>query len=373
MSSIIEKTCKKDIDSYKVKDGVRLICREAFSDCVKLKTIKLPTSLNFIGEDAFSGCISLDELILPNSVVYIGDRAFDCDGKIWYDNPTLIRKRPLLISIPPSVEVIDGNPFGYNSIISCNNERFKVIDNVLYSKDGTVLISCCYNKMDVFSIPNGVQRIGKSAFRNNPLKKVILPSTLKIIDEYAFYGAKCRESKIVFPESLEEIHDEAFGGFVFFYNGCVTFPSNILSISEKAFDFDTEIMLIKVPKGRIEHYKSILPNDIFYKLCDEDVIFENGLYLNTDKTKLISVFTLDNNLIIPDGITTIKDRAIGFHFDSITFPASLKEFSSKIFDSRGNIWGDDYLMTKQILVPLGTKEYYTERLPKYKDIILEYK
>ena len=138
------------------------------------------------------------------------------------------------------------------------------------------------------------------------------------------------------------------------------------------FDFDTEIKLIKVPKGRIEYFKSILPDEISYKICDEDVQFENGLYLNTDKTELISVFSLEKNLIIPDGITTIKDRAISFRFDSITLPASLKDFSSNMFDSRASIWGDKYLMVKQLFVPLGTKEYFSMRLPQYKDVIWEY-
>lgn len=371
MSSLIEKVRTKRIESYKVKEGVRLICREAFENCKNLRHIELPSSLNFIGENAFRGCVKLNEITLPKSLIYIGDGAFCCELQDIIDDYES-RLHPLKISIPSSVEFIDGNPFGYNSIINCNNERFKVIDNVLYSKDGKKLISCCYNKNDVFSIPNGVQTIGKNAFRNNPIKKVILPPTLKVIDEYAFYGATCRESEIIFPESLEEIHDEAFGGFVFFHNGCVAFPSNILSISKNAFDFDTEIKLIKVPKGRIEYFKSILPDEISYKICDEDVQFENGLYLNTDKTELISVFSLEKNLIIPDGITTIKDRAISFRFDSITLPASLKDFSSNMFDSRASIWGDKYLMVKQLFVPLGTKEYFSMRLPQYKDVIWEY-
>ena len=262
----------KRIEHYKVKNGVRVICRSAFSNCKQLKSIDLPTSLNFIGESAFGGCISLDYIELPNSLLYIGDGAFDCEGYGVNKEP---RKKPLNINIPSSVEMIDGNPFCHNTIIKCDNQKYKVIDNSLYSADGKVLISCCFQG-DSFIIPTGVERIGIGAFRNCPIKEVKLPSTLKVIDKYAFWRASCQKETIVFPESLDEIRDNAFGGLFNSNNGYVTFPSNITRIAEDAFDFEDDIQLIKVPKGRIDHYKSILPEWAIHKLCDEDVIFENG-------------------------------------------------------------------------------------------------
>lgn len=346
----------KTIEHYQVKDGVRLICDEAFSDCSTLKEIELPHTLNFIGKRAFAGCTELKKIELPNSLVYIGDGAFDCER--------------LEINIPPSVVFIEGNPFCFNTTINCNNERFKVIDNSLYSADGKVLISCC-TPQEVFTVPFGVERIGIGAFRNCPIKKINLPSTLKVIDKYAFWRASCQKETIVFPESLDEIRDKAFGGLFNSNNGYVTFPSNITRIAEDAFDFEDDIQLIKVPKGRIDHYKSILPEWAIHKLCDEDVIFENGLYLSPDKTELIKVNSDEEDLIIPEGVTKIRDRAFGLCFDSITFPSSLKEFTSAIFDSEPEIYGEDFLMAEQIYVPSGRKKIFMERLPKYQNVIEE--
>lgn len=358
----------KTIEHYQVKEGVRLICDEAFSDCSTLKEIELPHSLSFIGDRAFAGCVNLDKVYLPDSLVYIGDGAFDCDS---YGVASFWKREHLLdITIPPSIEIINGNPFCFKTIIHCNNERFKVIDNSIYSADGKVLISCC-TPQEVFTVPFGVERIGIGAFRNCPIKKVNLPSTLKVIDKYAFWRASCQKETIVFPESLDEIRDKAFGGLFNSNNGYVTFPSNITRIAEDAFDFEDDIQLIKVPKGRIDHYKSILPEWAIHKLCDEDVIFENGLYLSPDKTELIKVNCDEEDLIIPEGVTKIRDRAFGLCFDSITFPSSLKEFTSAIFDSEPEIYGEDFLMAEQIYVPSGRKKIFMERLPKYQNVIEE--
>jgi len=346
----------KTIEHYQVKDGVRLICDEAFSDCSTLKEIELPHTLNFIGKRAFAGCTELKKIELPNSLVYIGDGAFDCER--------------LEINIPPSVVFIKGNPFCFNTTINCNNERFKVIDNSLYSADGRILISCCSPK-EVFTVPLGVERIGIGAFRNCRIKTVNLPLTLKVIDKYAFYGASCKLESIVFPESLREIHEQAFGGLLDFTNGFVSLPSNVTLIAEDAFGTDDNIQIIKVPKGRIEHYKSIFPDWRINSLCDEDIIYLNGLYLNKDKTELIKVNNNNNNLVIPEGITKIRDHAIEFCFESITFPASLMDFTSKIFDTEPEFFGKDFLMTKHIYVPSGTKRYFIERLPKYQNVIEE--
>jgi len=357
---------EKRLKSYKVKDGVRLICNGAFCDCKKLERIELPSSLNFIGDNAFARCYLLNEIILPDSLLYVGDGAFDCDSPFSDEN----RTQPLHITIPSSVEMIAGNPFCYNTIIDCHNERFKLIDNSLYSADGKVLISCC-SKKQVFTVPTGVERIGRSAFLKSPIEKVVLPPTLRIIDKYAFYGASCRVNDGVFPESLEEIRDKAFYGSRGVYDGCISFPSNVIKVSPDAFDFEDDIMLIRVPKGRIDYYRTILPECVHHKICDEDVVFDNGLYLNKDKTELIAVSGMEGDYIIPEGITKIRDRAFGLCFDSVTFPASLKDFTSNIFDSEQETFGEDFLMAEQIFVPSGTIDFFSERLPKYKDIIEE--
>lgn len=79
MSSIVESHLIKSIKRYKIKDGTRLICDDAFKDCEYLEDIELPSTINFIGKRAFYNCDKLNNIILPENLVYIGDAAFsDC-------------------------------------------------------------------------------------------------------------------------------------------------------------------------------------------------------------------------------------------------------------------------------------------------------
>ena len=360
-SILLDIPHEKTIEHYIIKKGARLICRDAFRDCVKLKKIEIPTSLNFIGEYAFRGCVKMNDLVLPNSLVYIGNGAFDCEG---YGLGAEKRKRPLKVTIPPSVEIIDGNPFCYKSIIDSNNERFKIIDNVLFSADGKVLISYCSSK-DEYVIPDGVERIGVGAFRETPIRKVSFPETLRVIDKQSFESASKLE-KVIFPNSLREIRENAFK-WCSFNTKMVTFSRNIEKIAPDAFGFNWYIKMVKVPKGYLEHYKSILPDCISNQIYEEDSIFENNLYLSSDRTEVISAIGGSKHFVIPEGVVSIRDHAFGsiYFIDSIQLPSTLRSITGKVFDN------ETYDL-KKIIVPKGMKEYYMTILKRFKDVIVEF-
>ena len=360
-SFILDIPSEKTIEHYMIKDSVRLICRDAFIDCVKLKTIEFPSSLNFIGENAFRGCVKLNDVVLPDSLVYIGNGAFDCEG---YGLGAEKRKKAFKVTIPPSVELIDGNPFCYKSIIVSNNDRFKVIDNVLFSSDGKVLIAYCSTNEE-YKIPNGVERIGIGAFRNTNIKKVLFPESLKIIDKEAFLGAEKLED-VLFPNSLKEIRRNAFK-WCDFKTGYVTFPPKIEIISPEAFDFGWHIRVIKVPKGCLNYYKSVLPKEISHQLSEDELIFENGMYFNSTKTEIIAVVSGIKNIVIPEGVENVRDRAFtGIQSpDTIKFPSTLKSITINAFDY-------DFMEFKALYIPKGSKTYYEEVFEDFKDEIEEY-
>ena len=62
--------------TYSIKEGVRIICNNAFSGCFSLKSLVIPDSVTRIGDSAFSGCSSLRSLVIPNSITNIGDSVF---------------------------------------------------------------------------------------------------------------------------------------------------------------------------------------------------------------------------------------------------------------------------------------------------------
>ena len=67
--------------TYSIKEGVRIICNNAFSGCFSLKSLVIPDSVTRIGEGAFLWCSSLSEIVIPSSVTSIGHSAFyKCDS-----------------------------------------------------------------------------------------------------------------------------------------------------------------------------------------------------------------------------------------------------------------------------------------------------
>ena len=87
--------------TYSIKEGVRIICDEAFSGCRSLTGIVIPESVISIGDGAFFFCRFLSGIVISNSVASIGDSAFEGCSSLEY------------ISLPKSVICLNGNPFFY--------------------------------------------------------------------------------------------------------------------------------------------------------------------------------------------------------------------------------------------------------------------
>lgn len=84
---------------YMIKEGTKVICNEAFSDCTSLTSINIPDSVTSIGYAAFYKCDSLTSINIPDCVTSIGKLAF-------YECKSLT-----CINIPQSVSNMEGNPF----------------------------------------------------------------------------------------------------------------------------------------------------------------------------------------------------------------------------------------------------------------------
>ena len=110
--------------TYSIKEGVRIICDNAFSGCRSLTGIVIPESVISIGDGAFFFCRFLSGIIIPNSVDSIGDSAFEGCSSLEY------------ISLPKSVICLNGNPFfNWNGKLDCLSPNFIYEDDVLFNKD----------------------------------------------------------------------------------------------------------------------------------------------------------------------------------------------------------------------------------------------
>jgi len=100
---LVYSDCPKDAVDFVVEDGYTIIGVWAFSDCVSLKTIKLPKSIKIINYKAFFNCSSLQKIDLPPSLTTLGDAAFEfCSS---------LQK----IDLPPSLTTLSGSTFKYCS------------------------------------------------------------------------------------------------------------------------------------------------------------------------------------------------------------------------------------------------------------------
>ena len=232
--------------TYSIKEGVRIICNNAFFCCRSLTHIVIPDSVTSIGDKAFYrcssltsfvipngvtrigngaflGCSSLKEVAIPNSVTSIGDGTFaSCrslsnivihdgvtsigDGAFWGCSSFLIK----YISIPKSVICLNGNPFfRWDGKLECLSPNFIYEDDVLFNKDKSKIISCRDQVIISYIIPGSVTSIGDYAFEGcSFLSDIVIPTSVTSIGRGAFRDCN-------FPTDLKQELISRFGGKTF--------------------------------------------------------------------------------------------------------------------------------------------------------------
>ena len=163
-----------------------------FSGCSSLESIVIPEGVTAIGtwseyentyySSSFSGCTSLKEIVIPDSVTAIGSSAFS--------NCTSLES----ITIGSGVESLGDEWIAScrrleNITVSPENKTYSSVDGVLFNKDKSELSAYPIgNKRSSYTIPDGVEKIGKKAF----------------------YGCRYIES-LTIPASVAEIEASALG------------------------------------------------------------------------------------------------------------------------------------------------------------------
>lgn len=211
------------ISSVAFSPRLKKIGTSTFSECTSLTgTLTLPETLTYIGDQAFYKCSFTGELHLPNSLEYVGYWSFNNAG-YFVGN----------LRIPDKITELHGGTF-YSDKSPFKNGKLDLNNVIRYS--GGEFQSCEFSG-DLI-IPEGTIEIPDSFFANyddgGNLSLVVLPNSLRIIGENAFYNQNKMCDNIVFPEGLVTIGKEAF--LRCSQISSVELPSTLQMIGESAFN-----------------------------------------------------------------------------------------------------------------------------------------
>ena len=131
----------KTLESLVIPNNIKTLGWWAFSNCTKLKNLKLSGSVSEIGMDCFSGCTSLTSVTIPNGVKSLAPGAFmHCTKLNTVKLPKTLTSiyMPAFagctslksITIPSKVSMID-----YGAFMKCKNlKNIKIKTSLLKSK-----------------------------------------------------------------------------------------------------------------------------------------------------------------------------------------------------------------------------------------------
>ena len=244
---------------------------------------------------------------------------------------------------------------------------------------GDDCFSECY-KLESVVIPNSVIRIGSHAFYDcTSLRHVEIGNSVKTIDSGAF--AYCKLESLVIPDSVTEIGVQAFMKGV---SGKVVLGESVVRIGASAFEW-TVVTEINMPKsvryiGEKAFYECINISAVHISSLEawcevtiEDYyanpLHPNGtvympnskLYLNNEKV---------DDLVIPEGITRIKENVFCCDLASVAIPSSVKEIGKDAFLSSKGAYQTVYISSLEAWCDIDFKNRWANPLNNHGDLYL---
>lgn len=303
-----------------IPNGVTKICNNAFYSNDSIISVIIPDSVTEIGSNAFCDCDILASVNIGSGVTSIGEYAFySCENLVEVNNKSSldITKGTYGYGYAGYYAINVTTEDSFTSNISYDEKFIKYVDNddvylvyyigedgvdeVIIDDDYTIIYryALAYRSINKIVIGSGVKTISDYAFNysygyelvfkeNSSLtyigqyafyhsyniKNIVIPKSVKVIDEYAFNDCSSLETivfeenseletinhrafasltsleEIVLPDSLITIEDEAF-------NNCyilnkVTFGTNLTTIGNNAFEYCSSIKEVVFTSDTLE-------------------------------------------------------------------------------------------------------------------------
>ncbi len=360
MKTLIAYPGAKPAETYTIPASVEVIGPAAFSCAILLKTMVLPENVKKIYEDSFEMCLiknleiygleeipasafyhcPLETLVLGDSVKKIGDYAFDSNALTEFN-------------VPAGIEDLGALSLYYveNLTVSPESPYFTAVDGVLFSKDKKKLVLYPLGRTDEkYTVPDGTQVIGKSAFDSSEVIEVTFPDSLKEIEENGFaYG---RLEKINFGTGLEIIGENAFQSYSL--EGILILPEGLKTIGDGAFAYNplTSVQLPstleKMGENVFEECYSL--EEIKVASGNAHFVADSGVLYDKAFTELLAypLGKPEDTLVIPDTVSKIAERTFAYsNLFEVTLPSALKTVPEALFN---------YSMVYRVVMPEGIEK-----------------
>jgi len=295
----------------------------------KIRTILIREGITAIPQNAFRNFTVLELVSIPSTVKTIGECAFCLC------------------------------PWNATVTVDAENTYFKFENQALTynSTAGKYLVKYFGGNNSEYTVPGSITSIGKYAFANTGVMKVVINDALQAIGDFAF--AECPNlQEVVFPASSELIfiNQSAFDDCPGLTS--VVLPNSVMFLGVKAFAYCSSLQSVTLSADLVE-----IGNDCF-KGCDvlprvtipskvqvignwsfasckslTSVTFAPGSNLSYIGVSAFAACDQVSELIIPETVTTIEKWAFA-GWDallSVNIPPSLKVLGKEAFAGCSNL------------------------------------
>ncbi len=321
-----------------------------------ITSIDIAEGITYIGNYQFVSFTNLRTVTIPSSVTYIGILNF---------------------VLCPQLTYITVNP---------NNPKYASVDGVLFDKDAARLISCPAKKSSSYTIPEGTEQIGVFSFTWSGLKTIVIPQSVKIIEEDAFYNlgnifytGTEEQWKAIEIRDVENVESNDNNEWLLSVN--ITYGSEIIDQGSFGNGFswmlDGEQRLIIHGTGEMPEYDNV-PWEL-YQSEIRSIEIKNGITSVSDSAFRDCSSVM--NVKIPSSVTSIGDHAFENcnSLTGIVLPDAVNNIGNEPFPqnvtvycyeySYAQFWAQDHGYTVVVLDNGELSDAITVTLPTSKIVM----
>ena len=308
----------KMLSEVTLKQGVMQIGEAAFDGCTSLKSIDIPASVSVIGISSFRKT-GLETILIGKGVTFLGNYSFE--------SCTALTE----VNFEEGINLVSIQEYAFKNCSSLRKITVpKSVKNIFEDA-----FSGCENLSEVtFEEGSQLTYMAESIFEKTAVEKIELPSTLKAIPDYAFYGSAL--SEITLNEGLITIGIQAFAGC---FLTEIRIPDSVVSIAGGAFQtcYGEEGLSVYLGSG----LEDIDASALYHCSGLRYISSESPYYITTDDNMMLidvsegsvmayASYSDKTEYEVPSSVDGVTIKKIGVHafrnsvITKITLPATIE-------------------------------------------------